>query len=62
MSILLRLRLFLQNLNCRSKCCEVQKEDHHDIIINIPPHVFTETDRLVQRPTDSPININIRTK
>ena len=61
MSILLRLRLWLKNINCRSKCCDIQ-EEHNEIIINIPPHAFTERDNLLNKPCDSPININIHQK
>ena len=59
MDLFLRFRLWIKNLNCRSKCCDIQ-EDHHDIIINVPSCVYTERDKLKGNEFNhSPININI---
>jgi hypothetical protein len=62
MGILIRLRLWLKNIKCKSKCCEF--EEHNDIIINVDSHKQLDDSlyNLKERGTDSPINIVINSR
>jgi hypothetical protein len=62
MTFFIRLKLWLKNIKCTSKCCET--EDHHDIIINVKSEnkLHDKNNELKETIKDSPINIIINSR